>query len=65
MKLLERYSREDGLPSKRLSAGQIIVRVIAARAVRLLAPVDARHQSDLQKRSQHGAHNLQIQAKMP
>ena len=65
MKLQERDSREDGLPSKGLSAGQVICRIITARAVRLLAPVDARHQSNLQERSQHGAHNLQIQPGSP
>ena len=65
MKLEKRYSREDGLPSKCLSAGQVVCGIIAARAVRLLAPVDARHQSDLQERSQHGAHNLQIYAERP
>lgn len=51
-------SREDGLPSPGSSGGQIIVRVVAARAVWLLSPVDSWHQGNLQQSSKHGAHNL-------
>ena len=51
-------SRQDSLPSPGFGAAEIIAWIIASGAVRLLAPVHARYQRNLQQGSKHGAHNL-------